>query len=142
MTYIELWIVVAVLCFLGEILTTSFFLLWFGISASISAIISYFNFDPIFQLIAFILLSLILLGASRPFTQKISHKTLRKAASDRLIGKQAIVIQEISPNNEGMVRVDGDIWKAKSSENIKKGQIVIIEYIDSIKVVVKLKEAS
>lgn len=139
MLELELWVILAVLCFLGELLTNGFFLLWFGVSAVIAAIFSYLGFDPILQFTVFILLSLILLAVSRPFARKISHGSTRKAASDRLIGKDAVVIQEILPTKDGMVKVDGDVWKAKAFQNIKEGEVVTIKSLDSVKVVVEYK---
>lgn len=135
----EFWIILAVFCLLGELITNGFFLLWFGISALIAALLSYFGFDPILQFAVFILLSLVLLVASRPLARKISHDPTRKAASDRLIGKDAVVIREILPPEDGMVKVDGDVWKARSSKNIKEGEIVTIKSLDSVKVVVEYK---
>ncbi|MCD6127189.1 MAG: NfeD family protein, partial [Methanomicrobia archaeon] len=38
-----LWIILAVVLFVGEILTPSFFLIWFSIGAAISALASYLN---------------------------------------------------------------------------------------------------
>ena len=139
MLELEFWVILAVLCFLGELLTGGFFLLWFGVSAAVAAIISYIGFDPLIQFTVFIILSLVLLAVSRPFARKISRGSTRKAASDRLIGKDAVVIKEIQPPMDGMVKVDGDVWKAKSFQNIKEGEIVTIKSLDSVKVVVEYK---
>lgn len=134
---IEIWIVLAALFLIGEMLTTSFFLMWFGIGASASAVLNYLGFDPLVQFIAFIIISLILLGVSRPFAQRISKDSPKKAAADRLIGKQALVIEEIVPHNGGLVKIDGDVWKAVASQTIEDGQTVNIEKIEGIKLVVK-----
>ncbi len=61
---IEGWIIIAGICFIGEMLTTGFFLLWFGVGASVSAVLNYLGFDPMIQFIAFILISLILIAGS------------------------------------------------------------------------------
>jgi inner membrane protein len=113
--------------------------LWFGIGAIVVSLCSIEGIDPLVQLIIFILLSLALLALSRPVAKKISRNSPRKAASDRLIGKEAVVIGDILPPEDGLVKVDGDVWSAKSSENIKKGQIVTVNNLDSVKVVVKYK---
>lgn len=137
---IQIWIILAALCFLGEMLTTSFFLMWFGVGASISAALNYLGFDPMVQFIAFITTSLLLLAISRPFAQKISKDSPKKAVSDRLLGKEAVVIEEIIPPNGGVVKVDGDAWRAVSFEKIENGQIVTIEKIDGVKLVVQATE--
>jgi membrane protein implicated in regulation of membrane protease activity len=139
MFYVEFWFVLAVMCFLGELLTGSFFLLWFGISALVVSLCSFHGFDPLVQLIIFILLSLALIGLSRTFTKKISRNSPRKAASDRLIRKDGVVIDDILSPEDGLVKVDGDVWRTKSSESIKKSQIVTLNNLESVKVDVKYK---
>jgi membrane protein implicated in regulation of membrane protease activity len=134
---IEIWITLAAIFFIGEMLTTSFFLMWFGIGASASAVLAYQGFDPMVQFVAFIIISLVLIGISRPFARRITKDSPKKAASDRLIGEDAVVTQEIKPHNEGMVKVQGDTWKAISSQTIEEGQIVNIESINGTKLVVK-----
>jgi membrane protein implicated in regulation of membrane protease activity len=134
---IEIWITLAAIFFIGEMLTISFFLMWFGIGASASAVLAYLGFDPMVQFVAFIIISLVLIGISRPFARRITKDSPKKAASDRLIGEDAVVTQEIKPHNEGMVKVQGDTWKAISSQTIEEGQIVNIESINGTKLVVK-----
>lgn len=134
---IEIWITLAAIFFIGEMLTISFFLMWFGIGASASAVLAYLGFDPLVQFVAFIIISLVLIGISRPFARRITKDSPKKAASDRLIGEDAVVTQEIKPHNEGMVKVQGDTWKAVSSQTIEEGQIVNIESINGTKLVVK-----
>ncbi|MEN4043404.1 MAG: NfeD family protein [Methanobacterium sp.] len=137
MINIHFWIILAALCLLGEMFTTSFFLLWFGIGALVAAAFSYLGFDPVIQFLAFIITSTVLLGVSRPFAQKISKDSPKKAASDRLIGKRAVVIEEITSSKGGLVKVDGDIWRAVASCSIKNGETVTIEKINGVKLVVK-----
>ncbi|MDP1552404.1 MAG: NfeD family protein [Methanobacteriaceae archaeon] len=134
---LQIWIFLAAACFLGEMLTTTFFLMWFGVGASVSAVLNYLGFDPLTQFIVFIVVSIILLGISRPFAQRISKISPKKAASDRLIGKKGVVMEEITPKMPGLVKVDGDRWKAISTQPISSGELVKIEKIDSVKLVVK-----
>ena len=46
---LQIWIFLAAACFLGEMLTTTFFLMWFGVGASVSAVLNYLGFDPLTQ---------------------------------------------------------------------------------------------
>ena len=137
MINVQVWIILAALCLLGEMITAGFFLLWFGIGALVAAAFNYLGFDPVIQFAAFIITSTVLLGVSRPFAQKISKDSPKKAAADRLIGKKAVVIKEITSGKGGLVNVDGDVWRAVASCSIKNGETVTIEKIDSIKLVVK-----
>ncbi len=133
----EAWIILAGICFIGEMLTSGFFLLWFGLGASVSAVLNYLGFDPIVQFIAFILVSLILITVSRPFAQKITKEPPRKAVSDRLVGKSGIVIEEILPETGGMVKVEGDVWRAISPNKIEKDSKIIVKKVESVKLIVE-----
>lgn len=137
MSEVQLWIFVAAVCFIGEILTAGFFILWFGIGASVAAILSYLGFDSLIQSIAFILVSLILLLVSRPFALRVTKDSPKKATSERLIGQKGIVVEEISLQNGGIVKVEGDTWRAVSNQNIKEGEFVYIDEIKGVKLIVR-----
>jgi len=129
------WIIIGAVCLIGEMLTTGFFLLWFGIGAFVAAALSYFGFDFTIQFFAFLLVSAVLLGVSRPFASKVSKEPKRKAVADRLIGQTATVMEDFE--EEGLVKVDGETWRAKSQDKIKKGDKVIIKGIDGVKLIVE-----
>ncbi len=134
---VQAWIFIAALCFLGEMLTVSFFLLWFGVGASVSAVLSYLGFDPLTQFIAFIIISIIFLALSRPFAARITKDSPKKATSERLIGQKGLVIEELSPEKGGIVKVEGDTWRAISSQTIKEGKYVFIKEIRGVKLIVE-----
>jgi membrane protein implicated in regulation of membrane protease activity len=89
------------------------------------------------QFVTFIIISLVLIGISRPFAKRITKDSPKKAAADRLIGKEALVIEEVAPHKGGLVKIDGDIWKAVAAQIIEDGETVNIEGIEGTKLVVK-----
>lgn len=127
------WIVIGAVCLIGEMVTSGFFLLWFGVGAFVAAALSYLGFNFTIQFIAFLLVSVVLIGISRPFASRISGEPERRAVTDRLIGQTAIVIED------GLVKFDGEIWRAKSHDKIKKGDKVIIKAVDGVKLIVEKK---
>jgi len=133
MVGIEGWIVLAGLCFIGEMLTAGFFLLWFGVGASIAAVLNYLGFDPMVQILAFILISIILIAVSRPLAQRITKESPRKAVSDRLVGKQGMVIEDVLPDTGGVVKVEGDVWRAVSPKKIEKDSRISVKKVESVK---------
>ena len=135
---LQLWILIAAICFIGELITAGFFILWFGVGASVAAVLSYLGFSETTQFVAFILVSIILLALSRPFAKRITMGMPdKKAASDRLIGEKGIVIEDISLKDGGIVRISGDTWRAVSDQEIKEGSSVLVEKIEGVKLVVK-----
>ncbi len=129
------WIIIGAVCLIGEMLTTGFFLLWFGIGAFVAAALSYFGFNFTIQFVAFILVSVVLLGVSRPFASKVSKEPQRRAVADRLIGQTATVMEDFE--EEGLVKVDGEMWRVKSQDKVRKGDKVIIKGVDGVKLIVE-----
>ena len=118
--------------------TPTFFFMWFGLGALIALASAFFYPHPWLSVAIFIASSAILVILSRPLAEKISGKQPRKAASDSLIGEKGIVIEEIDPlKNMGKVRVGSDVWRAVSSEKIKKNSPVKVEKIEGVHLIVK-----
>jgi len=135
---LEIWIFIAAVCFIAELMTAGFFIMWFGVGASVSAVLNYLGFSETTQIIAFILVSIILLAVSRPFAKRITQGLpTKKATSDRLIGEKGIVIEDISPDHGGIVKIGGDIWRAISDQKIGKDEHVLVEKIKGVTLVVK-----
>lgn len=74
--------------------------------------------------------------------KKYAYKTSEGFISNAnaMLGRTAQVTEEISnENNQGLISLDGDVWKARSLSNeiIPKGSIVEIVQLNSIIVIVK-----
>lgn len=134
------WIIIGAVCLIGEMVTTGFFLLWFGVGAFVAAALSYLGFNFTIQFIAFLLVSTVLIGISRPFASRISREPERRAVADRLIGQKAIVIEDFR-GYEGLVKFDGETWRAKSHDKIKKGDMVTVKAIDGVKLIVEKNDS-
>lgn len=137
----ESWIIIAAICLIGEMLTTGFFLLWFAFGALAAAALAYLGFDTTAQFITFAAVSVVFLGVSRPFAARITGEPSKKAVSDRLIGRKGVVMEAISPQNSGLVKVDGETWRATSGTVLDVGEEVSVKAIEGVKLVVeKLEE--
>lgn len=93
------------------------------------------------QIIAFAVISVILLILTRPWALKYVNSRTIKTNVDSLIGQTGLVTQDIDNlNAKGQVKVRGQIWTARSiSDEVKlhEGQKVSIESISGVKVIVK-----
>ena len=59
---------------------------------------------------------------------------------DSLIGKKALVIEEINPvHSKGQVKLNGELWSAKSRDNtiIEKDKEVEVQEVIGVKLVVR-----
>ena len=61
---------------------------------------------------------------------------------DLLIGEEADVVKPITKKNPGQVRIGGEIWRANSTQSLKKGEDVIIESVSGVTLKVSRKKNS
>jgi len=135
---LSFWIILFAGCLFLEIVTTGFYLMSVGIGAACAAAASYIGLDPTTQLIIFTVVTIICLIASRPFANILTRGSPdKKAATDRFIGKEGVVIEAIDPDNAGMIKISGEEWRAISTEIISVGESVIVEKVKGVKLKVK-----
>lgn len=130
------WIFIALIFVILELLTTSFFLVWFGVGSIIAAILNYFGFDIYIQFIVFAIVSTILLLSTRKFANKITPEPNKKTTAERLIGKNAKIIKK-RDDNHFVVSVNGEEWSAYSEDSLKINDTVKVVGIDSIKLIIR-----
>jgi membrane protein implicated in regulation of membrane protease activity len=135
------WMYAAILLFIIELFTPGFIVACLGIGSVCASLIAYFGFDLDSQLICFAITTLLSLFIIRPMLyNKAGAVDKIKTNDEALIGRQARVTEEInSTTNTGRVSVDGDLWRAKSSNNeiIKENEQVSVTSINSTIVTVK-----
>lgn len=136
------WLIAAGIFFIIEMATVGFLMFWFGIGALITMIISFFISNIYIQAIIFVVTSTALMLLTKPFVNKFINKdTTVMTNAFSIIGRKGIVTKEINPIlGTGQIKVNGEIWSAKtSSDNIipENTEIEIIE-IDGVKAVVKM----
>lgn len=143
MEYWHIWTIVAVLLIIVEIFTSGFAILCFSIGAFCAALGAAFGIDIIWQILLFAIGSVISLLFVRPLILKYLHtkKNNVETNAGALIGREASVTEPIIENNTGRVKIDGDIWQARSNDGsaIKIGEIVIVTKMESIVLTVKKK---
>lgn len=133
---ILIWVFLAIIFVIFELITTTFFLVWFAVGSIVAAILNYLGFDVYVQFIAFVVVSLILILSTRKFADKITPEPNKKTTASRLIGKQGKIIRKLDDNNY-IVSVSGEEWSAKGEEDMDIDDKVEIIGIESIKLIIK-----
>lgn len=137
----QIWLIIAGVCFVIEIITVGFLVFWFAIAALIVAALSLFINNLIAQTAIFIVLSSLLILFTRSFSKKITKSDNTITNSNRLIGKTAIVKKAISSDNMGQVKIEGELWSAvldsDYSLTIPEGSTVKINAISGVKLIVE-----
>ena len=85
------------------------------------------------QISIFVVIIIISVLLIRPVLNKFFVKN-KKTNSQRMIGMNVVVEEEITKENKGRVKINGESWFASANETISKGEKVIIDSIDGLTV--------
>ena len=136
----QIWLIIAGVCLIGEIMTTGFLVFWLSIGALLSMIVSFFTDNIIIQTAVFVISSAILIFATKPFVKKFAKTKDVKTNAFSIIGQNGIVTADIdSINSKGQIKVDGETWSAigKNDMDIPKGTEIEVLEIKGVKAIVK-----
>ena len=138
----HIWLIIAGVCFIIEMMTVGFLMFWFGIGALLTMITSFiFPENIVLQTSVFVLSSTLLIFLTKPLANKL-QKSDKKVATNAfsIIGKKGLVIQDINETHGvGQIKVAGEVWSAKTSDGsiIEKGTQIEVIQIDGVKAVVE-----
>lgn len=125
-----MWMIAGLVLLIIEMITTTFFLMWIGAGALITALASLWVSPLWAQWVIFSVVSTILLIASRPLVRSIHGRVAVPSNVDQLVGQTAVVLEAIDPQaNTGRVRIGSDEWRARSEERIAQGEQVVVESV-------------
>jgi membrane protein implicated in regulation of membrane protease activity len=107
------WLVVAAVLGVAELLTTTFALGLIAVAAVVAAVVGAFHLSFALQLIAFALAA----GAGLVFVRPIALRHFKQPPALRtgtaaLVGRSAVVLQEVTEHG-GRVRIDGEEWSSR-----------------------------
>ena len=138
------WLGAAAIFVVIEIITMGLTTIWFAGGALVGAVMAAFSLPLWSQIIAFVIVSVILLILTRPWALKYLNSRTVRTNADSLIGQTALVKETINNmESKGLVQLngqEGQIWTARSiSDDVQlhEGQKVMIESISGVKVIVK-----
>ena len=122
-----IWLIVAILFAVAELMTTTLTLIWFSIGAVILIFLSSIIDSILIQIIIFAIISTLMLTIA---TKKFIKQDKDYKYNTNL---QAII------NKKGIVIIEGESWIAISYDNekIDKEEMVEVLKIEGVKVVVK-----
>ena len=140
-----IWLILIAVFLLLEAGTAGLTTIWFAGGALIAYVVSLFGLGTVWQVMAFVVCSLLLLIFTRPLALKyVNSRTAKTNVVDRIIGRSAVVTEEV--NNvlaTGKVMVDGMPWTARAQtdgEIIPVGTAVVVESLQGVKCIVKPEE--
>lgn len=136
----NLWLLLFIVLIIIELLTVNLTTIWFAFGSLVAYILSFFVSDTMIQTIVFLVSSIVFLIFTRPIVKKFLLNKEVKTNADMLIGKTCVVTKEITKNETGEVKVNGQYWSAKANKKIKVGSEAKILSIEGVRLIVKEKE--
>lgn len=139
-----LWLIVALVLGVIEVLTVNLTFLMLAIGAFCAASVSVVSGNNmVFSVMVFVAASLLLLLILRPPLLRKLHTTPDTSALsnvDRLPGQPCIVIQPVD-SRSGLVQLDGDIWSARADGQTEYAinERLFVDRVEGARVVVTHK---
>jgi membrane protein implicated in regulation of membrane protease activity len=107
------WLIVAAVLGVAELLTTTFAFGLIAVAAVVAAVVAVFHVDLALQLVAFIVAAGAGLGFVRPIAiRHIKQPPALRTGAAALVGRSAVVLQEVNEHS-GRVRIDGEEWSSR-----------------------------
>ena len=137
---VVIWVVALILFAAVEAVTVQLVSVWFAAGALAALIADLLGAGVTVQFVVFLAVSIICFIVTRPLVKKFSTSKIQSTNADRCIGETAVVVEEIdNVNAKGQVKVNGNIWTARSEtdEVITEGEKVTVLKIEGVKLIVK-----
>lgn len=111
-----IWILLAVVFAVGEIVTLGFFLAPFAAGAVLGAVADLAGAGTIVSLVVFLVSSLLLFGFVRPIARRHMRTPAQlRTGTAALVGQTAIVTERIANDeSSGAVKLEGELWTARA----------------------------
>ena len=72
----------------------------------------------------------------RRYVQRWKMTGKSRTNIDAIIGRNGIVLQSISRNTDGLVKVGNEQWRARADEDIKEGDEIVVTNVSGVTLVV------
>jgi membrane protein implicated in regulation of membrane protease activity len=132
-----LWLGIILVSIIVEFLTSDMVAIWFTAAAIPSFILALLRVEAVFQIIAFVVVSVLLLSLTRPFVMKYFKTNEIKSNVDAIMGQTGTVVKEITPNTVGRIKIRSGEWSAIAKEVIAVGVNVRVLDIEGVKLIVE-----
>jgi len=107
------WLIIAAVLGVAEILTTTLAFGLIAVAALAAAAVGAFHLDLALQLAAFVVAAGAGLGFVRPIALRhIKQPPALRTGVAALVGRSAIVVEEVNEHG-GRVRIDGEVWTSR-----------------------------
>jgi membrane protein implicated in regulation of membrane protease activity len=128
------WLILGVVLLVIEIVTPTFFYLWFSIGFFAAALVAILGANLGIQIAVFAAVSTLLVLFTRPIAKRLTARSPRKLFIEEILGSTGVVTEDVNASTgTGRVKVRGEEWRAyphKNKEIIPKGSSVLVERVE------------
>ena len=134
------WLAAFIVFAIGEAVTVGLVSVWFAVGALAALFAAALGAGLWLQITVFLGVSALALALFKPLSSKFLRPKLSATNADRVIGSAALVTETIDNTQaQGQVKVNGQIWSARSAQDIviPVGADVRVLRIEGVKVIVE-----
>lgn len=134
------WLIIAIVCGIIEVATMGFWFLWLSLSALLLSLLAWLNIVTALsaQVIVFGVITIFFIIFTRPLVVRLFKTNEVKSNVDALIGLTGIVTMEIIPPESGQVKLQGEIWTARSEQRLSQDSLVKVRSVEGVTLYVDL----
>lgn len=134
------WLIIAIVCGIIEVATMGFWFLWLSLSALLLSLLAWLNVVTALsaQVIVFGVITIFFIIFTRPLVVRLFKTNEVKSNVDALIGLTGIVTMEIIPPESGQVKLQGEIWTARSEQRLSQDSLVKVRSVEGVTLYVDL----
>ncbi|MCL2759882.1 MAG: NfeD family protein [Treponema sp.] len=135
-----IWLGIAIIMAIVEALTLGLTTIWFAMAAVVMVFLSFLPIPVVYQVMIFVVISTALLIFTRPLAIKKFKTGREKTNVDSLVGKKALVTKQITEFDRGEVKLNGQIWSARSDDGstMSEGAKCEVVRIEGVQVIVRI----
>ena len=138
------WLILLILLLLVEIITVGLTSIWAAGGALIALLLSLLNVSLVWQVVAFFIVTFVLLWFTRSFAVKFINSQREKTNYEGIIGKTIRIVEKVDNLHQtGMAVVNGQEWTVraeKDDEILEPDTLVKVVTISGVKLIVKKYE--
>ena len=139
--FVAVWLILVILFLVIELMTVGLSSIWFAVGALAALIAAIFGAPVAVQILLFMVLSVGLLIATKPWVSKHINSKVEKTNADRTVGKCVIIAEKVDNKAQtGMAVVDGQEWTVRTEsddEILEVGQSAEVIRLSGVKLIVK-----
>lgn len=141
MSWWIMWLAIFIVMLVIEGFTMGLTTVWFALGALVAMIMDLCGAPLTPQIIVMAAVSavsfIVCMIWIRPKLDSLHRANVQRTNADRVIGLEGVVTVPIDPiEGKGQVKVEGQVWSAKSDSKIDEGVTVKINAIEGVKLIV------